>query len=582
MNDLFVSTEEFLRDFQIDGKQLMWFLGAGASRSANLPTASDLTWDLKKRLFCAKENQSFDAYDINSEAVKMRIQGYMEALGYPHLWSDEEYSFYFELSFKDDYQKQQRYIEWALNPNRVSLNIGHRVFAALIRMELIKAVFTTNFDTVVEQAYSKVAASNLDAFNIEGSYAALDALNNESFPIYAKLHGDFRYRSIKNLSEDLQANDQELKKCFLASACRFGMVVSGYSGRDKNVMSMLEEALGAVNAFPKGIFWTVPNTKYVEENAVQFIRKAREKRIKASLVEAGTFDELLSKVWRQTLNKPNNLVEAVRLHSQNSVSIPLPPTGNKVPVLRTNMLPITELKLKCGVFKFNQGLTFSDLNNGAKTLDYRVVFTYTDEMLYWGNSNEAIKIIPNYRQLDIESSNAEISISDIKSSSFIKGFVEEGILDTISQNTHGVGLRKSGKLSYLVINEKYADSERFQVLRNAVGLNRPESVAGMLNNGQTVWSECVEIGLEVNGNDIYLYLRPDIWIKPKSERDQYFEFLKNKRKNRYNRTTYNILDAWIEILFGGKRGSFRLANPKGLDFSPCFEISTRTAFSRRG
>jgi len=55
----------------------MWFLGAGASRSASLPTAGDLTWDLKKRIYCANENQNFDTYDLNSEAVKAKIQSYL-------------------------------------------------------------------------------------------------------------------------------------------------------------------------------------------------------------------------------------------------------------------------------------------------------------------------------------------------------------------------------------------------------------------------------------------------------------------------------------------------------------------------
>lgn len=323
MKDSTIALDKFLNDFQLDGSQLMWFLGAGASRSANLPTAGDLTWDLKKRIYCANENQNFDAYDLNSEAVKSRIQSYMDAKGYPKLWSDEEYSFYFELFFGADYQKQQQYIESLLKPERVSLNVGHRVFAALIKLNIIRVAFTTNFDPVVELSYSKVTGENLNTFNIEGSYAALDALNNESYPIYSKLHGDFRYRSIKNLSEDLQANDEQLKNCFLAASSRFGMVVSGYSGRDRNVMQMFEAALDFPNAFPKGIFWTVPNIKFVEEYAIKFIHKARSKGVKASIVESGTYDELLSKIWRQTTKKPDELSDKVKLQSKTKVSIPL-------------------------------------------------------------------------------------------------------------------------------------------------------------------------------------------------------------------------------------------------------------------
>ena len=34
-----------------------WFLGAGASRSAGLPTATDMIWDLKRRYYCQQENE---------------------------------------------------------------------------------------------------------------------------------------------------------------------------------------------------------------------------------------------------------------------------------------------------------------------------------------------------------------------------------------------------------------------------------------------------------------------------------------------------------------------------------------------
>ncbi len=77
MKDLIITIDKFLSDFQLDHSQLMWFLGAGASRSASLPTAGDLTWDLKKRIYCANENQNFDTYDLNSEAVKAKIQSYL-------------------------------------------------------------------------------------------------------------------------------------------------------------------------------------------------------------------------------------------------------------------------------------------------------------------------------------------------------------------------------------------------------------------------------------------------------------------------------------------------------------------------
>jgi hypothetical protein len=38
-----------------------WFLGAGASRSAGLPTATDIIRDLKRRYYCQQENEDIPA-----------------------------------------------------------------------------------------------------------------------------------------------------------------------------------------------------------------------------------------------------------------------------------------------------------------------------------------------------------------------------------------------------------------------------------------------------------------------------------------------------------------------------------------
>src|SRR5690606_22251811 len=122
-------------------------------------------------------------------------------------------------------------------------------------MQMSRLVFTTNFDNVLETAYAFMTGQNLHAFDLNGSYAAMNALNNEVFPIYAKMHGDFRYFEMKNLPEQLVNNDAEIEKCFVQATSRFGLVVAGYSGRDTNVMAAFEKALQNENAFPKGLFW---------------------------------------------------------------------------------------------------------------------------------------------------------------------------------------------------------------------------------------------------------------------------------------------------------------------------------------
>ena len=84
----------------------------------------------------------------------------------------------------------------------------------------------------------------------------MQALNNEEYPLYCKLHGDFRYNSVKNLSEDLAQQNLKLALCMQIAAARFGFVVAGYSGRDASVMAIFHEALARPNPFPGGLLWT--------------------------------------------------------------------------------------------------------------------------------------------------------------------------------------------------------------------------------------------------------------------------------------------------------------------------------------
>ena len=64
-----------------------WLLGAGASRSSGLPTAADILSDLKRRHYCAEQNQKISRQDMQNPAVRARIQSFMDSLGFPEAWS---------------------------------------------------------------------------------------------------------------------------------------------------------------------------------------------------------------------------------------------------------------------------------------------------------------------------------------------------------------------------------------------------------------------------------------------------------------------------------------------------------------
>src|SRR5262249_46199669 len=152
---------------------------AGTSRSAGLPTATDILWDLKRRFYAREENQRLPRQDMQNPAIRDRIQSFVESRGFPPLGAIEEYSATFLRIFGDDKGAQRRYLRSELSEDKVALSVGNRVLGALISCGRCRALFTTNFDTVVEKSVAELGGASLAAYHLEGAGAAVQALNNE-------------------------------------------------------------------------------------------------------------------------------------------------------------------------------------------------------------------------------------------------------------------------------------------------------------------------------------------------------------------------------------------------------------------
>ncbi len=585
LDDITLSEQKFAANFAQDATQIMWFLGAGTSRSAGMPAAMDLIWDLKRRFYCLQENQKISDHDISNKSIQNRVQSFFDGRGCPPVWSAKEYPYYFELNFGHDYEAQRKYIFDQLAPGKISTNIGHRALAALLGNGVTKVIFTTNFDEVIETAFSEVMSANLPAYHLEGAYAALEALNEERFPLYVKLHGDFRYTKIKNLESDLVDNDLQIQKCFLAAATRYGIVVTGYSGRDASVMKMFRDALPQNNAFPQGLYWTVPRISDVAAQVVEFIREAREKGVSAYLVPTGTFDVMLSKLWKQTPHQNASLDAKVRTAIAGPVTIELPSKGTKYPLVRTNALPVIESPRICGVVDYSGSLTFSELNDALAEHNPDAILTYTDKVLFWGNGNEVRQTLKADQIRGIGAEEIQHPVSAIAASGFLKSFYEQALAKALC-NGKPLLLRKRNRKFYLVVDYANSDHPIFSSLAQALAFGgNPAFLSGRVpQHGTAQWAEAVSMEIEEKGGTLWMLLRPEIWVKPLSERENTSQLIRQKRRYRYNRQASAVLDAWIGILFGtvGKGARVQVSCLSDTDFPADFVVGTRTAYSRRG
>lgn len=578
-----MNENEFLKQYISNASQLMWFLGAGTSRTAGMPTATDIIWDLKIRLYCLAENQDIKNHDANNETIRKKVQRYFDSLGYPPLWHPDEYSFYFEKTFGADYAAQQRYLSEKLNNRHISLNAGHKILAGLIAWEKAKIIFTTNFDEVIETAYAKVSDRNLSTFHLEGSYAALEALNQERFPIYAKVHGDFKYQSLKNLSADLLSNDEHIQSCFLAAATRYGLVVSGYSGRDANVMEMFGKAIKLHNAFPSGLFWTVTDQNAILPSVAALIDEAKKLGINAHIVETGTFDIMLSKIWRSFPGKPDNVVQKVSAGNSKAVSIPLPPFGRDFPIIRMNGIPIVELPGHCALIKTKTNFSYHEIKDRLKTNKPNAIITKTDQILAWGDHEDFIKAFGADEIEAVEQFQFDDTIQLVKGSTHYKAFFERALVVSLCYD-RPLNLRQNHGF-YIVVDPAAVNENLYTPLKEALGnptTGAIGQIAGNLQNG-AAWQEAVEVRLELKNDRPWLILTPTIWIEPASERRNHIDFMRQRKLKRYNKVTSAILDAWIKILLGtdGRAANAQLSCYGTASYPVNFIINTRSAYSRK-
>lgn len=565
-----------------------WFLGAGASRSAGLPTATDLLWDMKRRYYCREENQDISRQEMQVVAIQDKIQAYIESQGFPPLWDDMEYPECFIRIFGDDKERQRKYIKAMLSEEHVSLSVGHRVLGAMMASGLTRTVFTTNFDTVIEKAVAEVAGTSLAAYHIEGASSANEALNNEEFPIYCKLHGDFRYDSIKNLPEDLATQNIHLAQCLINAANRFGFVVSGYSGRDESIMEMFRAALAVSNPFPHGLYWTGMARKPIKIVS-DLLDAAKAKGIRAEYVQIETFDSLLSRIWRNIDGRSETLDGKVRKSETSRVAIPLPKNGSQNALLRLNALPIQNLPSQCLQLNFKVPVEWSDLRKAQHETDGRLVLTKAEHVWCWGEEIVAKdQFGAALNSIDAAELPHDLSRPE---NLHLRGFLEDALAKSLARSKPLLA-RTTRTGTWLIVDRHSEDLATLSSLQQVVG-KVSGKIPGLFTEvdesfprqEQIEWAEAARISLDVKQDKAWLLVDPDIWIWPPRGRRIATDFLDKRRGSRFNDTFNALLSAWVNLLLGPhERNSDIQVSPfdnGSAVENPRFTLGSRTAFSKR-
>lgn len=272
-----------------------FFLGAGASITSGIPSAAMCIWEWKRDIFLTNNPGMEDQFsELSLPSGKERIQRWLDRKGgYPPRDSDEEYSFYIKECFPIS-DNRRAYFQEKVRAARP--HIGYQLLCFLAEAEIVRSVWTTNFDGL-----AACAAANCTISPIEVGIDCQERLPRrprKGEVLFVSLHGDYRYDSLKNTSEEVQQQEAHLRQALIQTTKDTSVIVVGYSGRDRSIMEALTAAYSQDGAAP--IYWC--GYGHEISPAVQLLfETARASGRTAYFVPTDGFDDVLSRLARHCL-----------------------------------------------------------------------------------------------------------------------------------------------------------------------------------------------------------------------------------------------------------------------------------------
>jgi hypothetical protein len=343
-----IAADDFARRFTLRASNLMWFLGAGASAAAGIPTATDMVWEFKQSLYVSQRKVSLQQVaDLSNPTIRGQLQAYIDSLGQmPRLGAPDEYAQLFESVYPAEADRRT-YLDAKIAGAKPSY--GHIALATLMRAQLSRLVWTTNFDPLVADACAKVydGTGYLTTVALDAPDLARQLIHDGRWPIEVKLHGDFRSRRLKNTSDELRLQDERLRQIFVDCCGRFGLVVAGYSGRDSSVMDALDDALKQTGAYPAGLFWLHRGEGPPVDRVRDLLVRAVDAGVEAALVRIENFDETMRDLTRLQTSIDTNVLSDFAVERRRRSAAPLPQGNRGWPVLRLNAIPVLQTPSVC-------------------------------------------------------------------------------------------------------------------------------------------------------------------------------------------------------------------------------------------
>ena len=569
----YIEPDDFARRFSLRAKNLIWFLGAGASASAGVPTAADMTWEFKQQLFISQRRASPQATsDLSNPIIRHRIQAHVDSLGrLPSFGSPDEYAAFFEEAYPAEADRRA-YLDAKLAGAKPSY--GHIALATLMRANRAPLIWTTNFDTLIADACAKVydTTSALTTVALNAPELASQVIQDKRWPVEVKLHGDFRFRKLKNTSDELRHQDTRLRQTLVDSCRQFGLVVVGYSGRDDSVMDTLEEALRSPSAFPNGLFWLHRGDEPPLSRVADLLVQANQSNLEAGLVQIENFDETLRDLLRLFGDLDTTALDAFPAERRPWSGAQVPRGRRGWPVVRLNALPVVHVPSVCRRVVCNVGGT-AEVREAVREAGANVIAVRSNTgVLAFGSDTEVRRA---FGPLGI--SDFDIYTLDPKRQRYDsteRGLLREALTKAIERELSLKATRR--RREDLLVPRDPADHV-WRPLEKLVG-----TLAGNVSSHPDLdWYEGIGIRLDWADDRLWLLFEPKAVFDGINalNKSAAADFARDRTVKRYNGQLNSLLEFWSTHLAQGDSDLRAYAIGDGID--AVFRVSSITGFSRR-
>lgn len=335
-----LDVDAFIRSVEINRKSPhAIFLGAGASISSGVPSANACVNLWKKSIFETKNPAQKDfVSEISLPAVQERINRWLKA---NEIWPEEgqdDYGYFIRMCLPIEADRRNFF---ATQVGAAKPHIGYRLLCLLAEEQVVRSVWTTNFDGLVGKASAESSMTAIE-IGIDCQQRADRQANADELLCYS-LHGDFRYDKLKNTEKELQNQEEKLRDKLVETLKSQSLIVSGYSGRDPSIMKALDEAIVQEEGVGK-VYWC-GFTDEPDPPVAELLGRAHQVKREAFFVPGVGFDELAVRLSRQCLSEGQMKAAIKIIGDRDIVSAPY-----------------------CGEFKFNRKKTTGLIKSNALKL----------------------------------------------------------------------------------------------------------------------------------------------------------------------------------------------------------------------